>query len=209
MKKYILLSLNILIMSLLANAQMSYRAAYHTTVDQFAEGNKDIITNASTIIDGIQIDAKMKSLVKEGELDGAHLIKLTHVLRSNDLKTGDTIILIFRNVASGTESRYNVNVSSGLPHIFSINPKDQSIYGEWFLKEYSDTIDLKKLPWPNKKIYEFYISKYGFTTVYFKDQAAAEAPFDVYALFNLEFKTRQEWYNYLKKYDNIKVPEGY
>ena len=195
-------------MSLIANAQMSYSASYNTTVDQFAEGNKDIITNASTIIDGIQIDAKMKSLVKEGELDGAHLIKLTHVLRSNDLKTGDTIIVIFRNVASGKESMYNSN-TTGLPQIFFDVNHDFSLNCEWFLKEYSDTIDLKKLPWPNKKIYEFYKSKYGFTTVYFKDQAATEAPFDVYALFNLEFKTRQEWYNYLKKYDNIKVPEGY
>ena len=58
MKKYILLSLNILIMSLLANAQMSYRAAYHTTVDQFAEGNKDIITNASTIIEAFRLMPK-------------------------------------------------------------------------------------------------------------------------------------------------------
>ena len=208
MKKYILLSLNILIMSLLANAQMSYRAAYNTTVEQFAEGNKDYISNATTIIDGIRLGCKLKSLVKDRELDGVYLIKLTHVLRSSELKNGDTIIVIFRNTASGTESMHESNYH-GYPGGFSVNPKDQSLYCEWFLKEYSDTIDLKKLPWPNKKIYEFYKSKYGFATVYFKDQASTEAPYDVYALFNLKFKTRQEWYNYLKQYDNIKVPEGY
>ena len=70
-------------------------------------------------------------------------------------------------------------------------------------------IDLKKLAWPNKKVYEYYKSKYGFTTVYFKDYAVRDTQFDVFALFNLKFKTRQEWYNYLKKQDNIKVPEGY
>ena len=187
---------------------MSYRAAYNTTVEQFAEGNKDYITNATTIIDGIRLEYKMRSLINVGEIDRIDLIKLTHVLRSDFLKTGDTIVVLFGNVGYGNDSMYQ-SYGQSYPSIYSENLVDRSAYCEWFLKEFDGKIDLNRLNWGNKKVYEFYKSKYGFATVYFKDKGFTEAPYDVYALFNLKFKTRQEWYNYLKKQDNIKVPEGY
>ena len=209
MKKYIYISFFVLFNHFPVHSQISYKGE-NLTDAQLAEGNQEIITNASTIIDGIMLESQLKSLVKEKELDGVDLIKLTHVLRSGELKTGDTIIVIFRNIAYGTESMYEPN-PNGYPSAgFSLNPNDhRSLNCEWFLKEYTGEINLKALNWQNNKVYEFYLTKFGCAIVYFKDYSIKNPEYDVYALFNLKFKTRQEWYNYLKTYDNIKVPEGY
>ena len=42
-----------------------------------------------------------------------------------------------------------------------------------------------------------------------EDGSITDKNYEVWALFGLKFKTWQEWYNYLKQYPDIKVPEGY
>ena len=173
------------------------------------EGNNDIITNSPTIIHGNMIDSKMKSLIKKGEVDCVYLIQITHIFRSSVLKVGDSIIVLFRNGAEGSDSVFEPRLHSFYPEMFSEPFPDRKIHCEIFLTEYLNDINFEKLGWGHKKVYELFPSKYGYATVYFKDRANPELDYDVYALFNLKFKTRQDWYNYLKKYDNIKVPEGY
>ena len=103
MKKHIQILIILLLLGYIVQAQVSYNAN-NLTEEQLTEGNQEIITKASTIIDGIRLNYKTKSLVKKGEIDRVVLIKLTHILRSDDLKTGDSIIVIFRNVAHGTDT---------------------------------------------------------------------------------------------------------
>ena len=208
MKKYILLSLNILLMSLIANAQYSTVVRGLTNEEQF-EANKEIITNAPIIIDGRKLDCITKSLVKKGEIDRAFLIKLTHVLRSDDLKAEDTIIVVIRNIAYGTDTMYEPYLPNGYPTLFSQNLTDRSINCELFLNKNGNEIIMNDNFWQNKMVYELYKTKNGYASVYLNDDAILDTKYVVYALFNLKFKTRQEWYNYLKQYDNIKVPEGY
>ena len=184
MEKYLKCSLLIFLVSYAAHGQISYSASYNTTVEQFAEGNKDYIINATTIIDGIRLEYKMRSLINVGEIDRIDLIKLTHVLRSDFLKKGDTIVVLFGNVGYGNDSMYQ-SYGQSYPSIYSENLVDRSAYCEWFLKEFDGKIDLNRLNWGNKKVYEFYKSKYGFANVYFKDKGFTEAPYDVYAIFNL------------------------
>ena len=208
MKKNIQILIILIILGHNVEAQVSYKDN-NLTDEQLNEGNTEIINKASTIIDARRLDYKIKSLVKKGEIDKAVLLKITNVLRSNELKQGDTIIVIFRNVGYGTDSFYEQYTHGGYPSIFSQNPQDHSINCELFLIKNLDKIIINDRNWQNKIVYELYLTKNGYASVYINDDAIADKEYDVYALFNLKFKTMQEWYNYLKKYDNIKVPEGY
>ena len=208
MKKYIQILIILLLLGYIVQAQVSYNAN-NLTEEQLTEGNQEIITKASTIVDGIRISAKTKSLIKKGEVDRVFLIKLTHIFRSDEIRQRDTIIVILRNIGHGTDSSYEQYIHGGYPSIFSQSPKDGSINCELFLTKNEDKIIFSDHNWQNKKVYELYLTKNGYASVYLNDDAIADKEYLVYALFNLKFKTRQEWYNYLKKYDNIKVPEGY
>ena len=164
MKKIIYISHFILLISCQAQAQITYQGD-DLNEEQLAEGNQEIITSASTIIDGIRLNYKTLSLIKKGEIDRVVLINLTHIFRSSDLKTGDTIIVIFRNVAHGADTMYEPQLHSGYPKMFSRTLPDTNIYCELFLTEFTSRVEIGDHLWKNKKVYELYLTKNGYATI--------------------------------------------
>ena len=206
--KYFLLAISLLT-SGYAFAQISsypIRTDY-IGAESLNEINNKVLKNCAYILDVVVIDDKLQSTQKKGQVDVVVKAKVRHILRGRQIKKGDTIIVVMPDVANGTDSMYMPHSYNGYPDImFKIN---NELFGELLLQLPSN--DFKKdLPeWNGKMVFELYRSNKGFCSIVFQDGSITDKNYEVWALFGLKFKTRQEWYNYLKQYPDIEVPEGY
>ena len=109
------------------------------------------------------------------------------------MKIGDTINVMIPKVGYGIKGHL-IDPPKGDASRFSYSDG-----GGLFLTKYNSTLKVKE---------EFFVlypsqSCSCYLTSYIKNEIR---DYDVVALNGLKFKTKQDWYNYLKQFPDIKIP---
>jgi hypothetical protein len=191
--------------SCISNAQVGNRQSTFSNT-QREEGNKEILATSTTIIDGVKIDQIKKSFFELGKLDLAFLVKVNFSFRG-ETKAGDSIIVILKHVANGNDSVYDVPPHQQYPAIFySCGPNLACC--QLFLQESNEVLIFSRNEWNGRKVFELCRSRFGYAATSYFVKDYNEISYAVNGLF-LKFITLNDWYNYLKQFPNVNIPDGF
>jgi hypothetical protein len=173
----------------------------------------EIVKNAPFIINGYFIEKIYCNCLSTEFYDLIIKYKLTEVYRGKNLHVGDTILLFNPQVGDGNKETGSLIDISGVqtvkficPEIngFTLGLKVNTWGGGQFLTLNKDLIIDSKFK--NTPLYILYPSN---TCSCFAPKSFSNFSDEKYAykgLNGLTFKTKQDWYNYLKQFPDIKIP---
>ena len=195
MRKYIYL------LSLFISCKSSITA--QTNRDSLTE---NIIKNSQYIIEGEKINSQYCNCLSNEYYDQLISIRLTTVLRGDNIKTGDTILILNPKIGYGNKDSgalIDQSESANLSLFRLAHCKGGVGCGGQFLSLNKSPIisdDLK-----NKKMFILYPSET--CSCYLpKDTFADDNSYEIIAFDKMKFQTKKGWYDYLKQFSNINVP---
>jgi hypothetical protein len=189
----------IILLSLLLNFSSIKAQVIHDSLSE------EVIKNAPYIIEGLNLSTFYCNCLSKEYYDRIIRIKLTDVIRGGgSLRTGDSIFLLIPRV--GYKEKFKGSI---------IDPEE----GDAARIRFADCFGsgcggqflvLNKIPiidkeWVDKKLFVLYPSK-TFSSYWPSDFYVENPEFEITALNWLKFKTKQDWYNYLKQFPDIKIP---
>lgn len=169
------------------------------------------IENSKYIIEAAPLGCDVYYVAGEDQSYKRMFIKVIKVLRGNDLMDGDTLVGIWK-----LESKGKLDLTFRIDDI----PQARLWFDDYqsmsclFLRDSPYPVEREQDIWSSKKKVTYILSDMGggygqymeglYTDLEgYKDMAVS------FFVANLFYKTRADWYNYLKQYPDIKVPEGY
>ena len=155
--------------------------------------SEDVIKNAPYILEGKTIKSYVCNCISNEYYDLVFKLELSVVLKGKDIQIGDTINVLIPRVGYGIKGHL-IDPPKGDASRFSYSDG-----GGLFLTKYNSTLKVKE---------EFFVlypsqSCSCYLTSYIKNEIR---DYDVVALNGLKFKTKQDWYIYLKQFPDIKIP---
>jgi hypothetical protein len=166
--------------------------------------SEDVIRNSQFIIEGYSKDVSYCNCYSDDFYDEIIKIKLSSVLRGTNLFIGDTIMLLIPKIGNGKKDFGSMIIpfDNDRVRLRLANIKGEG-FGGLFLNLNKALIIDKE--WANKKLFVLYPSK-TFSSYWPNDFYVENPEFEITALNWLKFKTKQDWYNYLKQFPDIKIP---
>ena len=167
---------------------------------------KKIIYNSSDILSLERIQQVEKSVIASNQLDVLFLAKVTFVFKGKNINLGDTIIILLPNVGSVYDSMKEYPAHSRYPGLWS-ECNGNKICCQLFLVKSERNLENLDGQWKGRNVFELTPSQIGFASVRFRDATFGDKTYEVIALFDQQFKTINDWYNYLRQFGGLNVPE--
>ena len=164
--------------------------------------SEEVIKNAPYIIEVLKIGGTICNCFTEEYIDEVLKLKITTIIRGPDLEIGDTINLLIPRIGYGRDGRLFDPATGDDARIKFANCKGVGCGGQFLTLNNAPIIDKE---WANKKLFVLYPSK-TFSSYWPSDFYVENPEFEITALNWLKFKTKQDWYNYLKQFPDIKIP---
>jgi hypothetical protein len=164
-----------------------------------------VIRNSSYIVEGVNIGGLYCNCTSDEYYDQIIYFKLNEVLRGYNLNVGDTIKILIPQVGNGNKEVGSIiSPRTGDALRFNLSHcKGGEGCGGQFLILNDKPIKVKDLQ--GIKLFVLYPSTT--CSCYLpKDIINENQEFEITALNWLKFKTKQDWYNYLKQFPDIKIP---
>ena len=205
MKKYIYILIIFTLVSSTAFSQIIFPENRNFTAVQSKKSLDFLIKKAHYIFDASPISVSENYYVKEeNQIYFRWLVKVNFVYKGKDIHVGDTIINIFKQGGKGDKARI-ISGNSYLPLIFPLTANNATKESCLLLTE---SVYPKKIndEWDGIKQMAFINTDLG----YFAGNYDMEFNTTIAVSFpGMSFLKRSDWYDYLKKFPGIKVPEGY
>ena len=207
MKKYIYILIIFTLVSSTAFSQIIFTENKHYTDEQLKKSLDSLIKKAHYIFDAslVILNGNLGDsyyVKEENQIYFRWLVKVNFVYKGKDIHVGDTIINIFKQGGKGDKARI-INGNSYLPLIFPLTANNATKESCLLLTEsaYPKKINDELA---GKKQMEFIKTDLG----YFAGNYDMEYNPPIAVSFPIAYcLKRSDWYDYLKKFPGIKVPE--
>jgi len=166
--------------------------------------SEEVIKNAPYIIEGKHVGTSYCNCVSKEFYDFIFRIEVTSYLRGSDIQIGDTIDLLIPRIGYGNKDQGSIidPPTGDMSRMRWGRCEKCGCAGQFLTLNKAPIIDKE---WANKKLFVLYPSK-TFSSYWPNDFYVENPEFEITALNWLKFKTKQDWYNYLKQFPDIKIP---
>ncbi len=202
MKKYI-----IILLCFVSTANTYGQARFVVVNDSLLKKTlavlETVINKSQYIIESnFAIGSDYYYIVEDNQLYFRTFIKVKNVLRGTDISEGDTIVAIWKQYGKGNRPTELPAEDIALPAPWSQQKTESCL----FLIENTFPNESNPDKWSNFKKVNFLHCESGYPSAHYDTFLAEKIPVQIMGVI---FNKRSEWYNYLKQYPDIKVPEGY
>ena len=166
------------------------------------------IKKSTCIVEGSIISNEGWYYVKEeNQRYTTKLYKVRHPLLGVDISEGDTILIVLKTDFKGDVETISSRFSK-LPNLYGdLRNNFQCLFfmdSDYPITSMPDSLkNYKRVTWITTGI-GYFGASYVYNNPIFNGEYAHAVNIN-----GLRFKTFKEWYDYLKKYPGVKVPEGY
>ncbi len=202
MKKYIF-SLLLIIGTCQAFAQPRFYTDDEILFNKTLNVLKDVINKSQYIVEGISIGGDYYYIPEEDQTYFRTFIKVNKVLRGISISQGDTIVGVFPQYAKGQGIQLLPSHSEG-PRLWYRYGYSESCL---FFTDNKFTCEPRADEWSHFKKITYIDSELGYLGAFYDGTVKGKSI--AVSVEGILFNNKKDWYNYLKQYPDIKVPEGY